>query len=301
LYRACSTERELWKVIEITGDPDDPNRSKRISVQWAREMIDRWGRDHPYVMVNVLGKFPPASFNALIGPDDVRASMNRYYRDFELGDGARVLGVDVALFGDDQSVIAYRQGLQMYPFKKYRNLQPSVGASIVSREWTDFKAETAFIDATGGAGAGWIDSLMILGRAPIGVQFSGQAHEHARYANKRAEMYFDACNWIKRGGALPEDDSLLAQLTATTFTYDKRTDRLIIEPKEIVKSKLNGRSPDEADAFILTFAEPVLAAEKRGSAPRHQSSYDPFSDDRIRALAQPEGKFRSDYDPYGVT
>ena len=130
----------------------------------------------------------------------------------------------------------------------------------------EFNAVTAFVDATGGAGAGWVDSLLLLGRAPIGVQFAGQAHEAQRYANKRAEMYFDAVNWIKRGGAIPPDDNLIAQLTATTYTYEKRGDRFLIEPKEMVKAKLNGHSPDEADAFILTFAEPVGAADTSSAA-----------------------------------
>jgi hypothetical protein len=61
-------------------------------------------------------------------------------------------------------------------------------------------------------------------------------------------MYFEAVNWIKRGGALPPDDNLLAQLTATTYTYEKRGDRFLIEPKEMVKAKLNGT--DEADALF---------------------------------------------------
>lgn len=296
LYRACTAERANWKVIEITGDPEDPKRSSRISMQWAGDMIKMWGRDHPYVMVNVLGKFPPSSFNALIGPDECRESTLRYYRDFEIGNAPKVLGVDVALFGDDQSVIAFRQGLQMYPFKKYRNLQPSQGASIVSREWQEFNAVTAFVDATGGAGAGWVDSLLLLGRAPIGVQFAGQAHEQQRYANKRAEMYFEAVAWIKRGGAIPPDDNLIAQLTATTYTYEKRGDRFLIEPKEMVKAKLNGHSPDEADAFILTFAEPVQAFDRQGR-PRHEFDYNPFADKS--GNFKPSANFQHDYDPFG--
>ena len=295
LYRACTLERANWKVIEITGDPEDKKRSSRISIQWAGDMIKMWGRDHPYVMVNVLGKFPPSSFNALIGPDECREATLRYYRDFEIGNAPKVLGVDVALFGDDQSVIAYRHGLQMYPFKKYRNLQPSQGASIVSREWQEFNAVTAFVDATGGAGAGWVDSLLLLGRAPIGIQFAGQAHEAQRYANKRAEMYFDAVNWIKRGGAIPPDDNLIAQLTATTYTYEKRGDRFLIEPKEMVKAKLNGSSPDEADAFILTFAEPVQAGDQQGR-PRHQYEYNPFSEKS--GNFKPSGSFQFEYDPF---
>jgi hypothetical protein len=245
----------------------------------------------------VLGRFPPSSFNALIGPDEVRDSMKRYYRDFEIGNAPKVLGVDVALFGDDQSVIAFRQGLQMLNFKKYRNLQPSMGASIVSREWEEYGAVAAFVDATGGAGSGWVDGLMLLGRAPIGVQFSGHAHENQRYANKRAEMYFDAVAWIKRGGALPPDDNLLAQLTATTYTYEKRGDRFLIEPKEMVKAKLNGNSPDEADAFILTFAEPVTAQDAKGR-PRHSVEYNPFQD--VNKGMSVASRFTSDYDPYSI-
>lgn len=294
LYRAVTQDAGRWHVVEITGDPDDEKRSPRISLQWAREMIASWGIDHPYVLVNVFGRFPPSSFNALIGPDEVRAAMGRYYREYEIGNVARVLGVDVALYGDDQSVIAKRQGLQMWPFKKYRNITPSQGAAVVSREWTDWSADAAMVDGTGGFGSGWVDQLMNLGRTPFSVQFAGAAHASTRYANKRAEMYFEAVEWIKRGGALPPDDNLLKQLTATTFTYEKRGDRFIIEPKDMVKAKLNGASPDEADAFILTFAEKVQPKGQvihRAIAP---TTYDPFADfDKMLQT----GRRDSPYDP----
>jgi phage terminase large subunit len=106
-----------------------------------------------------------------------------------------------------------------------------------------------FIDDTGGFGAGWIDQLRVLGRSPIAVAFSGQAHDRLRYYNKRAEMYFDAIEWIRRGGALPESPELAAALTQTTYSF--QGDRFLLEPKEDVKIKLSF-SPDEADAFVLT-------------------------------------------------
>jgi phage terminase large subunit len=58
-------------------------------------------------------------------------------------------------------------------------------------------------------------------------------------------MYFDFVEWIKRGGALPESDELLAALTQTTYTF--KGDRFLLEPKEAVKEKL-GYSPDDFDA-----------------------------------------------------
>jgi phage terminase large subunit len=265
LYRASTSERRLWFVVEVTGDPDDPKRSSRISVQWAREQIEKYGRDNPWVLVNVFGKFPPSSLNVLIGVDEVTEAMKRYRREYEIGDAARVLGVDVARFGDDASIIFKRQGIQAFPILKYRNINSTQGAGQVSREWQDWNADAAFINDTGGFGSGWIDQLRQLGRYPVGVHFAGEAHDKARYVNKRAEMYFDAVEWIKRGGALPESPELLAALTQTTYTF--QADRFLLEPKDQVKIKI-GYSPDEADAFALTFAEPVWSKTSR----RHRNT-----------------------------
>jgi phage terminase large subunit len=33
LYRACTIDKHLWALIRITGDPDDPDRSPRISLE----------------------------------------------------------------------------------------------------------------------------------------------------------------------------------------------------------------------------------------------------------------------------
>ena len=261
------THRSSWYVVEITADPEDPNRTPRVSIEHAQQQIDEWGRDNPWVLINIFGQFPPSSMNALIGPDEVEAAMKRYYRDYEIGDAPKVLGVDVAREGDDASVIFRRQGIQSFKMLKQRNIDSTQGAAIVNREWIEWDADACFVDGTGGFGSGWVDQLIQLGKTPIGVQFSAAAHQHGRYANKRAEMIMEAVAWIKRGGALPDSRELMRALTETTYTH--KNDRLIIEPKEIVKQKL-GFSPDEMDAFILTFAEPVTP---RSSivAPRRQA------------------------------
>lgn len=276
LYRACTQERRLWWIVEITGDPDDPDRSPRISVDWAHAQIEKYGRDNPWVLVNVFGKFPPASINALIGPDAVSEAMRRYYREWDIGNAAVILGVDVARFGDDQSVIARRQGIQMYPFKKYRNLDSTQGAAQVSREWDDVKADACFLDGTGGWASGWHDQLISFKKAPISIGFAERAKE-PKYFNRRAEMAFTFVDWIKRNGGLPDDPALASALTQTTYTF--QGDKLLLEPKDAVKEKL-GFSPDEFDAAILTFAEPItpVRAAPRHVTPRAQKPYDPFAE-----------------------
>jgi hypothetical protein len=256
LYRACTGERRLWHVTEITADPDDPRRSTRVSNQWAREQIEKYGRDNPWVLVNVFGKFPPGSLNALIGPDECREATLRAYREEDIATAARVLGVDVARFGDDQSVIFPRQGLVAFAPQKFRNVDGTQGAGAVAQKWQSWNADACFIDDTGGFGSSWIDNLRRLGRAPIGVHFAGKPID-PRYDNKRTEMYFQAIEWIRQGGALPPgavSAEVIAALSQTTYSF--RGDRLLLEPKEQVKARL-GYSPDDADAFALTFAHPV--------------------------------------------
>lgn len=102
LYRACSVERHLWHVVEVTGDPDDPKRAPRISVQWAKEQIEKYGKDNPWVLVNVYGRFPPASINSLLGPDEVIAAMKRNPKETDYQFAQKRLGIDVARFGDDR-------------------------------------------------------------------------------------------------------------------------------------------------------------------------------------------------------
>lgn len=221
--------------------------------------------------------------------------MKRMYRDFDYRDFPKVLGVDVAREGDDASVIFKRQGIQCFPMAKYRNITGIQGAGAVSRIWDDWGADAVFVDSTGGFGSSWIDQLHQLGKPPIGIHFSNDAHDKRRYFNKRTEMYFDAVEWIRRGGALPESAEILAALTQTNYSF--KGDRLLLEPKEFVKKKI-GYSPDEADAFILTFAEPVSPKARQVFRPKNMAEYDPLSDQKVRNDVGLASAIDASYDPF---
>jgi hypothetical protein len=297
LYQA-TLNQHVWNVIEITADPDDPMRTPRVSVEHAREQIELYGRDNPWVRVNIFGKFPQSSLNTLIGPEDIMAATKRSYHPEEVANSARVLGVDVARFGDDVSVIWPRQGLVAFAPMRYRGIDGIQGAGVVSRKWEDWEVDACFIDDTGGFGSSWIDNLKLLGRAPIPVLFSHEPSDR-RYFNKRAEMYFDGAAWIKNGGQLPPISTLgmpelLKAMTQTSYSF--KGDRLILEPKEMVKAKL-GYSPDDADAFCTGFAQPV---SPRNAASRRRvvmkADYDPYAG---FARTPQRGGMQAEYDPYG--
>lgn len=273
LWRACTKERDLWKLIEITGDPDDPRRTPRVSVEWARQQIQKYGKDDPWVLVNVFGKFPPSSINALLSPDDCQAARKRFYGERDYSQSAKVMGVDVARFGLDSSVIAKRQGLVAFPMDVMRGYDGVQGAGRVSRLWGEWSADACFVDDTGGFGASWIDQLKVLGRTPIGIHFAGKS-DTEKYANKRAEMHFKLAEWVKAGGVLPDDDELQAELTAITYSFNG--DKMILQDKEQIREIL-GRSPDKADALALTFAAPVQKRPTgiQAAQQNYRKEYDP--------------------------
>lgn len=268
LYRACTTEKHLWHVTEITSDPDSEKRTPRVSIEWAREQIEKYGRDNPWVMVNVFGKFPPTSLNTLLGPDDVKEAQERVYQEHEYSFAGMILGVDVARFGDDKSVIFPRQGLTAFAPLTYRNLDSTSGATHVAQAWHKYGADACHVDGTGGYGAGWIDALKTMKYKPRDVQFAAKPND-PKYYNKRAEMWFTMAEWVREGGALPRECMELAG-ELTTPTYSFKGDRFLIEDKEQIKLRL-GRSPDYADALACTFAFPVAprAGLLRASRPRY--------------------------------
>lgn len=277
LYRACTSERDLWHVIEITADPDDPKRTTRVSAQWAREQIKKYGADNPWVLVNVFGKFPPSSLNSLIGPDEVNAVLGKHIREEQYTHAPRVLGVDVARYGDDPSIIFPRQGLATFTPIVMRNVSSIQGAGAVARKWQEWNADGCFIDATGGYGGGWCDALEQMGRIPLEVQFAGKPDD-PKYFNKRAEIWFLMCEAIKAGTVLPNIPEIVGELTTPTYSF--KGDKLLLEDKDQVKQRL-GRSPNYADALAVTYAQPIHVSRGLYGVPRQpamaQSDYDPWS------------------------
>lgn len=284
LWDACTTHRHLWTVIEITGDPDDPRRSKRVSETWARQQIEMYGRDNPWVLVNVYGQFPPSSLNALLGPDEVNASMKRnpLITDYEWSQ--KRLGIDVARFGDDRTVLFPRQGLMAFNPEIMRKSDTVEIAARVMLAVKNWQPEMLLVDDTGHWGHGVIDNLRAAGHAPFGIQFHGPANE-PQYANKRAEMWLEMAAWVKRGGCLPPIPELVAELTVPEYSFTT-SGKFILQDKDIIKEKL-GRSPDLADALALTFAFPDMPGDVSaqlgmgsGTRNRMRSDYEPLEERR---------------------
>jgi hypothetical protein len=169
-----------------------------------------------------------------------------------------IIGVDIARFGDDKTVLCYRKGRYCFKLKEYSKVDTVELANILTAIIKEETPARIFLDM-GNTGAGVYDILKDRGFSKVvrGINFGGKAINSDRYYNKRAEMWAEANEWLKseQPVQLVNDDELLDDLCSVNKMYDS-SGRLQLESKDKVKERI-GRSPDKADAFVLTFAEPV--------------------------------------------
>ena len=221
-----------------------------------------------------LCDFNAAADNALIPIDLVREAATRQYREHQYASAPRIMGVDVARFGSDSSVIFKRQGLVAFEPIIIRKFDNVAVAQQVAMQIVNFKPDAVFIDI--GEGAGVVDTLRDLGFVINEVAFGGGANEPDKFANRRIEMWWNMAEWLRSGGAIPPNTLLQADLSAPTYGFNNKGLK-ILEAKDKIKERL-GRSTDLADALALTFASPVMPKIDRHFAKQiygNQADYDP--------------------------
>lgn len=254
LGRIFEKDRQRWFLLEITGDPDDPRRAPRVSIDWARQQIALWGADSDFCRVNIFGKFPKKQADKLLGPDDCQAAATRVIPVTLYQYDAKVLGVDVARSGDDRTVITLRQGRVMFKPKILRVPDLMVVCGVVADTANTHKVKKIFVDQVG-MGAGVVDRLREVGYVVEGVEAGGGAYEPQRFRRKRDELWWKTAEWVKGGGCIPDDPDLIRELCAPTHKFGS-DGRVEVESKTDMKKRL-GMSPDIADSLCLTFSSPV--------------------------------------------
>jgi hypothetical protein len=242
-----------------------------------------YGEDSDFVKVRVRGVFPNASSLQFIPRELVDQAMERQPVAERFIGRTAAVGVDVARFGDDQSVIRTRVGRDGVgiPVKRFRELDTMQLASKVAEHIDYIKtlgmAVVVFVDG-GGVGGGVVDRLRQLNYDVVEVQFGGKADDPKKYLNKRAEMWARVKEWLKIG-CLTKDEAMVTDLTSVEYQYTA-ADQIQLESKEHMKAR-GLASPDDGDALALTFAYPVpeYQVPKDESGARNggtRREYDPY-------------------------
>lgn len=257
-FRECFGRfRHRWTKLNLDTRTVEGVNQKQIE-QWLND----WGEDSDFFKVRVRGEFPSMGdkqfISSAVAEEARRRDAHSHHND------CVIFGVDVARFGDDQSVIAVRKGrdARTSPWKYYRGLDTMQLAHRVVELAEQLKPDAIFIDA-GGVGGGVVDRCRQLGLDVIEVQFGGKPDRGSladagadgeKYANKRAEMWATMRQWL-RGGAIPDSADLQDELCGPEYGYNNR-DEILLESKDDMR-KRGLASPDGGDALALTFAYPV--------------------------------------------
>src|SRR5690606_12654222 len=124
---------------------------------------------------------------------------------------ALIMGVDIARYGDDSTVIRFRQGrdARSIPPIKVRKRDTIEVANLVA-EWID-KTNPDAVNIDAGNGTGVIDVLRDRKYRVNEVWFGGKSTSK-EWANKRTEMYAEARDWLA-GGCIDSDPGLFRDLT----------------------------------------------------------------------------------------
>ena len=231
--------------------------SPLVSPDFIKEMEVKYGIGSNAMKVRVYGEFPTAEDDTLISLHAVEQASKRVV---EQPEGTPVVwGLDVARYGDDASVLCIRQGrhlIELHSWKKL-SLMELAGRVLDLLNSADEPPEEILVDSIG-LGAGVLDRLRELDISARGVNVSESPAMADRYANLRAELWDLTKQWFNEEVQIPNDDSLIADLTAPRYSFNS-SGKMIVESKAETKKRL-GRSTDFADSLVLTFASTAAGA-----------------------------------------
>lgn len=236
--------------------------SRSVSFTNKKELqrqINEEGLDSDFVRIRILGEFPSQGLNAFISRAIATEAQTREIIPNQ--NEPVVLGVDVARFGNNDSVIYPRRGrdARTLPYKKFSKITTMQLVDEIMKMMVLYNTNLVAVDG-GGVGGGVIDRLKQLNVPVIEVQFGAKAsppqagsnRSKSRYFNKRAEIWGALREWLPYG-ALPEDNNLLEELCAPLYQINSE-DVIQLERKDEISKRLDGLSPDVADALAITFA-----------------------------------------------
>ncbi|MDE2022105.1 MAG: terminase [Patescibacteria group bacterium] len=254
--------------------------------------IEAYGDDSDFVRIRVKGQFPRTGLMEFFSAADIEAAMSR---EVTVPPSAPLaIGVDVARFGRNNSVIFPRKGrdARSIPRRVYNGINTVELSTRVHEAHNDLHSDGLFVDG-GGVGGGVVDTLRNMHLFVYEVQFGAKDDvggapwgiQGERYANKRAAMYGAARAWLKTG-AIPNDPNLRNAMLAIKYSFNNK-DEILLMSKEDIMEENPDIILDDVDALVLTFAYPLAAHANAGRegpmAPLVEFDYNPFDEKRMVA------------------
>lgn len=278
-YSANHGEGSVWfrvHVAAVDGPHCEPVRpdgsgsyvSGRVDAQFVDLIRTEYGEESNQWRVRVLGRPPKSEAEVIIPFEVIEAARER---EVQRSVTAPIYwGVDVARSGFDLSALAKRQGqVLLEPVKTWGDVNDAmILAGHIVHEYRAAETqpgerpEEILIDEIG-LGGPLVDRLRELGLPVRGVNVSElPAMDGSRYRDLGTELWYAARDWFfSRTSSIPKDPRLEEELAAQKYKIINSSGKTMRLPKDEMKKYLHPRrSPDRADAFVLTFASHAATA-----------------------------------------
>lgn len=226
-----------------------------IQPAWVEKQKISWGEDSARFRSKILAEFPDEADNTFFTQSNIDTAV-----DTEIVDDLEVkcvLGVDVARFGEDESVVYINRGGRVRKLESWSKATATETANRIHMLALDNGAVEVRIDAAGLGGpivdlvANMADGRYIV----ISMLGSAASPDKMRWLNARASNY-DSLKEQMSAGRLdldPDDKQLLEELLMIQYKFTQKG-AIQIESKDDMRSR-GVKSPDHLDALVYAVAD----------------------------------------------
>jgi len=255
-----SQDNPFWKLhtFDAFGTP-------HVNKSYIEEVKHTYGEDHDFYRVRILGEFPRASSTQFITTTEVDEAERKSLSLADYHHYPKVAGIDVARFGDDDTVFITRQGPKILDITRFNGLNTMEVAGHMLQYYHHHQHQVLYVDGTG-LGAGVVDRGRELGVPLVDVIVANKSSNPAKYVNVKSQLWGSMKEWLGNGADIPKDPELREQLIGMEYGYNNRLQIQLLKKKDL-KKRL-GFSPDIPDAIALTFADDTFLTLRRGASGR---------------------------------
>ena len=269
-FDAFNKDAALYALATLNSE-----ESPLVSKEFCLFIASKWGIDSDVYRVRVKGLFPKANSDSFIPADWVEWAMQNHSLEIIAEPKIIRIGVDVARFGDDSTVLATRLDNKIRELEQHQKEATTQTTGHVLRQARVLHerfpgCRISAVTDDGGLGGGVTDQLFEQKQLQsldwldiIPVNF-GSAADDDDYEHRGAEIWGAVRDLLQyQKIELPADDELLSQLSNRKYTVGSKG-KIVIEPKKDMK-KRGLASPDKGDAVALAFspeAPPALGGSE---------------------------------------
>jgi phage terminase large subunit len=237
----------------------DSRKSSNVDKSMPEYFAAKYGVESNIFRIRVEGNPPLQDENTLI---PLYAAEQCIGNEFEVAeDEPLYLGVDVARYGDDASIVMPRRGLKIYPWETFRKLNTIDLGGFINQTYQELDASGCAIDVIGvGAGVSdWLEKHNMKNLYQVNV--SNSSSDITKYNKLRDELWIrvrDNCLLGKysfpdtkvRGEKESLGQQLANELSTPRYKFNSHGG-YVVESKKDMKAR-GIASPNIADALCLT-------------------------------------------------